>query len=194
MSALMTGEKQQQIVTLMHRHFSKEIMYSYSCFLWCFVVTFLFWWCENSSFFVSPAKPADLCFSEILSILYSSILWTHLCNTSSSMVSDVCRLNVRETTSVSAHTDYSMCPSVICLYALMAFFVKSNLKIVRVLRRRWRSFHWPFSFYFWDRAILFDPPIEMLYCTVLWSVGLIFRAVGSVFHSRNMYESVNLLT
>lgn len=31
--ALMTGGKQQQIVTLMDRHFSKEIVYSNGCFL-----------------------------------------------------------------------------------------------------------------------------------------------------------------
>ncbi len=61
--------KQQQIVTLMHRHFSKEIMYSNSCFLWCFVVTFLFWWCENSSFFLSPQTSRPVLFWDSQHIL-----------------------------------------------------------------------------------------------------------------------------
>lgn len=139
-------------------------------FFWCFVVTFLFWWCENSSFFVFP-KPADPCFSEILSThTVDTFVW-HQQQYGLWRLSIKCE---RQHQSQHKHTtmptqyDYSMCPSVICLYALMAFFLKSDLKIVMVLRHRWRDWriHWPFSFYFWDMVILFDPPIEMLYSTL----------------------------
>lgn len=168
--ALMTGGKQQQIVTLMDRHFSKEIVYSNGCFL----IGVLWWHFYSGDVRIHPFFCSFLLNQQTCAFLRLSAHCGHICVTPAAVwsLTSVGKCE-RQNISLSTHKttlsqwDYSMCMSAVCLYVLMAFFVKSNLEIVKGLRHSLKRFKkrsltiWLLFLGIW--VILFNS--EMLYST-----------------------------